>query len=149
VNTGWGIIDFQGSNLLYVAHGVVKTSSTENIGIRLGIIYRKLSKIIDTFKPTTAAVEEIFLNKNPHSTIKLGMARGVVILAPASFSIPVSEYSANKVKKTVVGTGHADKNQITQMLKVILPKAGEVTADAADALAVAICHAQHQGCLVA
>lgn len=143
-NTGWGIIDSIGSTLSHVAHGVLKTRSVDPLGLRLDSLHKGLCEIITLYQPAHAAVEEIFMNKNPKSTLKLGMARGIAILAPSRFSIPVAEYGANKVKKTVVGVGHADKNQIAQMLKFILPKAGEVKLDAADALAIAICHAHHQ-----
>lgn len=143
-NTGWGIIDSIGSTLTHVAHGVLTTNTLDSLGQRLDKLHKGLYEIITLYQPVQAAVEEIFLNKNPHSTLKLGMARGIVVLVPAQFSIPVAEYGANKVKKTVVGAGHADKNQITQMLKFLLPKAGNVKLDAADALAIAICHAHHQ-----
>lgn len=139
--TGWGIIESCGNRLSYVAHGVARTAEEAPLAIRLHQLYQELYRVIEHYHPTSAAVEEIFVNKNPGSTLKLGMARGVVLLVPAQCQVPVSEYSANKVKKSVVGSGHADKVQVESMIKMLLPDAREATKDAADALAVAICHA--------
>ena len=127
-----------------MSHGVISTSPARSIGDRLKTIYQDLVKAIELYTPMEAAIEDIFLNKNPNSTLKLGMARGISILASSAFSLPITEYSPNKIKKSVVGTGHADKNQVSHMIKILLPKAGEIKADAADALAVAICHAHHR-----
>jgi crossover junction endodeoxyribonuclease RuvC len=141
-NTGWGVIDAEGNRLKHVAQGVVKTADGGSLAIRLGELYRKLGDMLDEFQPDAAAVEETFVNKNPGSTLRLGMARGVVLLAPAERGIPVFEYATNLVKKSVVGVGHADKVQVQMMVKRLLP--GAVSgADACDALAVAICHAHH------
>jgi crossover junction endodeoxyribonuclease RuvC len=142
-NTGWGIIDKNQNTLSYIACGVIKTLVTDTMGERLLKIDAELDKIIELFKPESAAIEETFMNKSGSSTIKLGMARGVAFLAPARAGIDIAEYSANKIKKSVVGAGHADKTQVQMMVKVLLPKADFTKADAADALAIAICHAHH------
>ena len=141
-NTGWGVIDAAGNRLKHVAQGVVKTANDESLAARLGELYRRLGEVLDRYQPDAAAVEETFVNKNPGSTLRLGMARGVVLLAPAERGIPVFEYATNLVKKSVVGVGHADKAQVQMMVKRLLPGAAS-GADACDALAVAICHAHH------
>ena len=142
-NTGWGVIDAEGNRLKHVAQGVVKTPNDAALAVRLGALYRLLGDVLDQYQPDAAAVEETFVNKNPGSTLKLGMARGVALLAPAMAGLVVAEYAANLIKKSVVGTGHADKTQIAMMVGVLLPGA-KANADAADALAVAICHAHHR-----
>ncbi len=142
--TGWGIIDVAGSSLIHVDHGIVTSQDGEDLPSRLVSLYSQLMDIIQQYAPTEAAVEETFVNKNPASALKLGTARGVVLLAPAYAGLLVGEYSANKVKKSVVGVGHADKTQVAMMVGRLLPKSGGVTKDAADALAVAICHAHHR-----
>jgi crossover junction endodeoxyribonuclease RuvC len=114
------------------------------MGERLAALHDALSAVIAEHAPDEAAVEAVFVNKNPESTLKLGMARGVVMLTPARLGLSVAEYAPNQIKKTVVGAGHADKNQIRVMLGVLLPKADPPTADAADALAIAITHAHHR-----
>ena len=141
--TGWGVIEVEGSRLVHVAHGVVTTTKSESLAVRLREIYDALNTVLAEWLPAEAAVEETFVNKNAVSTLKLGHARGVALLAPAHAGVPVAEYLPNLVKKTVVGAGHADKRQVEMMVRTLLPKAGAVTADAADALAVAICHAHH------
>ncbi|OFW87576.1 MAG: crossover junction endodeoxyribonuclease RuvC [Alphaproteobacteria bacterium RIFCSPHIGHO2_12_FULL_45_9] len=141
--TGWGIIDHQGSRLTFIAAGVIKSKSTETMAVRLCRIDAELTKVIEAYKPDTAAIEETFVNTNSASSLKLGQARGVAILSPARFGLEVAEYAANTVKKSVVGAGHAAKDQVGMMIKVLLPTSGELEADAADALAVAICHAHH------
>jgi crossover junction endodeoxyribonuclease RuvC len=143
-NTGWGIVDTLGNRLTYVAHGVVKSTASDDLAPRLSQLYQELIKIIEQYSPCEAAVEETFVNKNPASTLKLGMARGIVLLAPAQAGLIVGEYAANRVKKSVVGVGHADKNQVALMVQRLLPSCGVVSADAADALAVAICHAHYR-----
>lgn len=143
-HTGWGIIDVKGNTLTPVAHGVI-SSKKDAMSMRLNEIFLGISEVIKKHTPDEAAVEEVFLNKNPGSTLKLGMARGVALLVPAHFGLIVGEYSANKVKKSVVGVGHATKEQVSHMIGILLPKAAPVTLDAADALAVAICHAHHMG----
>tara|TARA_B100001179_G_scaffold187365_1_gene143458 strand:+ start:875 stop:1369 length:495 start_codon:yes stop_codon:yes gene_type:complete len=142
--TGWGIIESVGSSLKYVASGTIKTPAKEDTALRLAYIDNELQKIITNFSPVTAAVEETFINSDPQSAIKLGQARGVALVVPARNGLSVGEYAANKVKKTVVGAGHAGKQQIAMMIKVLLPKAGKLGEDEADALAIAICHAHHK-----
>lgn len=142
--TGWGIIDSEGSSLTHVDHGIVTSKSDESLPSRILSLYNQLTEIIHQYMPDEAAVEETFMNNNPLSALKLGTARGVVLLAPAQAGLLVAEYSANKVKKSVVGVGHADKTQVAMMVGRLLPKSGGVTKDAADALAIAICHAHHR-----
>jgi crossover junction endodeoxyribonuclease RuvC len=142
--TGWGIIDVEGAKLFHVKHGIVTSKDKEDLPLRLVSLYTQLTDIIQLYAPQEAAVEETFVNKNPLSALKLGIARGVVLLAPAKAGLSVGEYAANKVKKTVVGVGHADKTQVAMMVGRLLPTSGNVTKDAADALAVAICHAHHR-----
>jgi len=142
-NTGWGIVDSQGSRLIFIAAGVVKTKPADPVAQRLLKIHEGLSQVIRDWQPETSAIEETFVNKNAASSLKLGQARGVAMLVPASYGLEVAEYSANLVKKSVVGTGHAAKDQVGMMIKMLLPGCGEMTTDAADALAVAICHVHH------
>ncbi len=141
--TGWGIIEIEGSRLSHVAHGTVCPKSEGTMGERLNHLYQDLLKVIDLYRPHEAAIEEVFMNTNPLSTLKLGMARGVAMLAPAERGLKVSEYGANKVKKSVVGSGHASKEQMAAMVKILLPGCA-ATQDAADALGVAICHSHHR-----
>lgn len=141
--TGWGIIDIDGNRLRHVSDGVVTPDDTASLADRLAELYRGLVEVIDTHHPESAAVEETFVNRNPASTLKLGQARGVVMLAPAQSGLPVAEYSANLIKKSIVGSGHAAKQQVGAMVRMLLPTSEIATADAADALAVAICHAHH------
>ncbi|MCP4327767.1 MAG: crossover junction endodeoxyribonuclease RuvC [Alphaproteobacteria bacterium] len=140
--TGWGIVDAGSGRLTHVANGTVR-SRGESTAERLRSLYDAIALVIVDHHPETAAVEETFLNKNPGSTLKLGLARGVVLLAPARAGLPVAEYSANHVKKSVVGAGHAAKEQVAMMVGTLLPGCSIDGADAADALAVAICHAHH------
>lgn len=144
-HTGWGVIESQGNRLIHVAHGVVDVPQLDATADRLVILFRGLENVVKTYTPQEAAVEETFVNKNPSSTLKLGLARGVVLMAPALWGLSVAEYAANRVKKSVVGVGHADKNQVAHMVQILLPAAGLVKLDAADALAVAICHAHYRG----
>ena len=139
--TGWGLIECSGNRLKYLAHGTVKVNVKQDLDLRLKDLFEGLSEVMKNYKPDEAAVEETFLNKNPSTTLKLGLARGVVMVAPTVFGVRVGEYSANHVKKMVVGAGHADKEQVKTMVKYLLPTCGEMTFDEADALAVAICHA--------
>lgn len=141
--TGWGVIESVDNRLSFVACGRIVVPDQDELNVRLAYLHRELEKVIADTRPDQAAVEETFSNVNPKSTLKLGMARGVVLLAPALHGIPIGEYAANTVKKTVVGAGHADKTQIQHMVKMLLPKADFSSADAADALAIAICHAHH------
>jgi len=143
--TGWGIIDVDGSRLSHVANGIIKTDNSLSLAERLVQLYDGLGQVITDWQPVSAAVEETFVNKNPNSTLKLGQARGISLLVPAMAGIPVSEYSPNHIKKTVVGSGHAGKEQVTAMLGILLPGVKINGEDAGDALAVAICHAHSGG----
>ncbi|MEQ8656761.1 MAG: crossover junction endodeoxyribonuclease RuvC [Hyphomicrobiales bacterium] len=140
---GWGVVDLAGTRLSYVASGVISPPAKESLAMRLAALYDGLETLLGEHTPDEAAVEETFVNKDPASTLKLGQARGMALLAPARRGIPVGEYAANQVKKTVVGVGHADKKQVQAMVKVLLPRAHFSSPDEADALAIAICHA-HQ-----
>jgi len=144
-NTGWGIVEATGSRLAFVACGVVRSDAALSLGDRLRQLHDGLSQVIHAHMPLEAAVEETFVNRDPQSALKLGQARGVALVVPALAGLPVAEYAANLVKKTVVGSGHAEKQQIAAMIRILLPRAEAKSADAADALAVAICHAQHRG----
>ena len=140
--TGWGVVAAEGSRLRWIAHGVVTPPETAPFAGRLLWLMEALAEVCAAHACDEAAVEEVFVNMNPSSTLKLGHARAAVMLAPARCGLPVAEYAPNLIKKAVVGAGHADKSQIAFMVKRLLPAAGEVKADAADALAVAITHAQ-------
>lgn len=140
--TGWGVVDAEGNRLRHVANGVIK-SGTGELAIRLTRLHDGLQEVIAAYGPDGAAVEETFVNRDGQSTLKLGQARGIAMLVPALAGVPVAEYAANSVKKSVVGYGHADKTQIGHMIGVLLPGAIVDSADSADALAVAICHAHH------
>ena len=142
--TGWGVIDSDGVRLVYVASGTVTSDADETLAYRLREIYQGLTSVIANFNPHEASVEETFVNKDARSTLKLGQARGMALLAPAMKGLPVAEYAANVIKKTVVGAGHAEKKQIQAMIGFLLPKAKFDSADEADALAIAICHANHR-----
>ena len=139
-STGWGIIEVAGNKMKYIADGYIKTDTKMPISERLAEIHRALNEVIETYNPNEAAIEQVFLNDNPTSTIKLGMARGVVILAPALYNIPVTEYEPNKVKKAVVGVGKAAKQQVETMVKILLPGCTPKNNDSSDALAIAIAH---------
>jgi crossover junction endodeoxyribonuclease RuvC len=141
--TGWGVIRKEGNRLSHIDNGEIDTDAKQRLANRLVMIDEKLRAIIEHFRPDYAAVEEVFVNKNPQSTLKLGQARGVVLLGAARGRVPVTEYAARLVKKSVVGTGKADKAQIAAMLKVLMPGIKLAGEDAADALAVAITHAHH------
>ena len=143
--TGWGVVDLNGSRLSHVANGAVTSDDALSLAERLVQIHTGLVEIIARFAPDEAAVEETFVNKNPTTTLKLGQVRGVVLLAPAQAGLPVAEYTPNHVKKSVVGVGHAEKQQIHLMVQTLLPGVKIDGADAADALAVAICHGHHLG----
>src|ERR1700760_376229 len=143
--TGWGVIEIEGNRLVYIACGSVEPPDDLPLASRLLAIHEGLAAVLGDYRPLEAAVEQTFVNKDGVATLKLGQARGVAMLAPAMFGISVAEYAPNQVKKTVVGAGHADKNQVAMMLKILLPKAEHASADAADALAIAITHAHHRG----
>jgi crossover junction endodeoxyribonuclease RuvC len=141
-NTGWGLIDVLGSRLVYVGCGSIKTDAATSLADRLAHIHRALTQLIEAEGPQEAAVEETFVNRDPQSALKLGQARGVALAAPALLGLPVAEYAANLIKKTVVGVGHAEKDQVAMMVKMLLPACQLASPDSADALAVAITHAQ-------
>jgi crossover junction endodeoxyribonuclease RuvC len=144
-NTGWGVVAQDGQRLIYVADGSVHSDAAAPLAERLRQIHEQLIDVIRAHEPDEAAIEETFVNTDARATLKLGQARGVVMLAPAMLNIPVSEYAPNMIKKTVVGAGHAEKDQVKHMVKLLLPKAVMRTADSTDALAIAICHAHHRG----
>jgi len=143
-NTGWGIVAAVGAGLSYVADGSVHSDADAPLAERLLQIHERLLEILKRFGPDEAAIEETFVNKDARATLKLGQARGVVMLAPASLGIPVSEYAPNVIKKSVVGAGHAEKDQVKHMVRLLLPEAQLNTPDSTDALAIAICHAHHR-----
>ena len=142
-NTGWGVIESDGTRLSHVANGVLHTDGSLDVARRLLQLDQGLLEVLESYRPDEAAVETTLVNKNAASTLKLGLARGVTLLTPARFGLPVAEYSANHVKKSVVGAGHAAKEQVAMMVTRLLPGCAIEGADAADALAVAICHAHH------
>jgi len=143
-NTGWGVIDAVDNRLRHVADGVIRSDAALSLAERLVQLFDGVIAIIGQWTPDEAAVEETFVNKNPASTLKLGQARGVVLLAPAKAGLAVGEYAATLVKQSVVGTGRAAKEQVGMMVRTLLPGCLAATPDAADALAVAICHAHHR-----
>ena len=143
-NLGWGVVDSQGSRLSYVACGVCRPKGTE-LADRLLSLFDLLQAVVTTYAPDEAAVEQTFVNKDGAGTLKLGQARGIALLVPARAGLRISEYAPNRVKKTVVGVGHADKVQVAHMVRLQLPGAQPDTPDAADALAIAICHAHYGG----
>lgn len=142
--TGWGLVIAHGTRLSYEACGVVLSTDKLSLAERLCELHRGLSERVRTLSPDEAAVEETFVNTNAQATLKLGHARGIALLVPALAGLPVAEYAANLIKKTVVGSGHAEKAQIHAMIRVLLPKAAPDSDDAADALAIAITHAHHR-----
>jgi crossover junction endodeoxyribonuclease RuvC len=141
VRTGWGVISLDGVRLTHIAHGVIAPPDTLPLAARLLVLFEGMEAVVNEYRPDEAAVEETFVNMNPASTLKLGHARAAVMIAPARAGIPVAEYAARYVKKTIVGTGAADKGQVGFMIRRLLPTAGVTAADAADALAVAVSHA--------
>ena len=141
--TGWGLIRAEGNRLSHLANGQLKTDSAAPLPRRLAHLDAMVAALVTDHAPDSAAVEEVFVNANPQSTLKLGQARGVVICAAARAGIEIGEYAARLVKKAVVGTGNAEKRQVHAMVARLLPGAKIAGADAADALAVAICHAHH------
>lgn len=141
---GWGIIDAQDNRLAFVSAGTLTPRTDGGLAERLAELSRGLGLVLDQFGPQEAAVEETFVNAGVRSALTLGQARGVVLVTPALRGLLVAEYAANLIKKSVVGTGHADKTQVALMVKTLLPTAVVKGADAADALAIAICHAHHR-----
>ena len=142
--TGWGLIVADGNRLIHVACGSVETSERATLGERLVAIHDGLIAVIEQYAPQEAAVEATFVNGNGASTLKLGQARGIAMLVPARAGLTIAEYAPNLVKKTIVGSGHGEKAQIRMMIGVLLPKADPQSEDAADALAIAVCHAHHR-----
>jgi crossover junction endodeoxyribonuclease RuvC len=142
--TGWGLIEANGNRLRHLADGIIATDQATTVPERLKSLHDALTALITKLHPDEAAIEETYVNRNGAATLKLGYARGVVLLAPALAGIPVTEYGAKAVKKAVVGTGAAEKQQVQMMVRRLLPAARITRADAADALAVAICHAHHR-----
>ncbi len=147
--TGWGVIDREDARIIHRAHGTVTSDPAMPLAARLAHLAAELRSVIAEHRPDCAAIEETFVNRNPSSTLKLGQARGVVMLIPAEAGLAVAEYAPNAVKKAIVGVGHAGKDQVRMMVRVLLGDITVHSADAADALAVAICHAHHLGGLAA
>jgi len=141
-NLGWGVIEVQGSRLSHVANGIIH-SAGDDLAMRLLALHSELTQVIERYAPDAAAVEQTFVNKDAVATLKLGQARGIALLAPAQAGLKVGEYAPNAVKKAVVGVGHAAKEQVEHMVRFQLPGVDLAGPDAADALAVAICHAHH------
>jgi crossover junction endodeoxyribonuclease RuvC len=141
--TGWGVIQKDGNRLSHIDNGEISTDAKMPLANRLVMLDEKLRAVIEHFRPDQAAVEEVFVNKNPQSTLKLGQARGVILLGAARNAVVVTEYAARLVKKSVVGTGKGEKEQVQAMLRILLPGVKLAGPDAADALAVAITHAHH------
>jgi crossover junction endodeoxyribonuclease RuvC len=142
--TGWGVIEAAGSRLVFIGCGSIETDAKASLAERLAAIHRLLAGLVEREGPHEAAVEETFINRDPQSALKLGQARGVALATLALTGLPVAEYAANLIKKTVVGVGHAEKRQVAMMVRMLLPASTASSPDAADALAVAICHAQHR-----
>jgi len=142
---GWGIILSDGPRLSHIAHGVVRPKADLPMGRRLSAILDALEGVIEQHDPHEAAVEETFVNANPKSALALGQARGAALIAPARHGLDIAEYSPAEIKKSLVGNGQAEKEQVAFMVRRLIPAAGNVASDAADALAVAICHAAHGG----
>ena len=142
--TGWGIVEYEGNRLAFIACGSVETNDKAALAVRLVAIHDGLMRVMDDFRPDEAAVEATFVNRDAVATLKLGQARGIAMLVPAKTGVPVAEYAPNLVKKTIVGAGHGEKAQIRMMIGVLLPKADPRSEDAADALAIAVTHAHHR-----
>lgn len=143
-STGWGVIEVNANRLHYIADGFIPTSSKMPIEERLDIIFNTLSEVIETYQPEEAAIEKTFLNSNPETSLKLSMARGVVILAAGHYHLPLFEFDPTKVKKALVGVGHADKNQVETMVKILLPGCKPKNNDSSDALAMAITRSHYR-----
>ncbi|MBF9029147.1 crossover junction endodeoxyribonuclease RuvC [Rhodobacterales bacterium HKCCE3408] len=139
---GWGVVEGDGTRVSHVANGVCEGSG-DTLAERLAVLHALLTAIVAEHAPDQAAVEQTFVNRDPAASLKLGQARGVALLVPAQAGLPVAEYAPNTIKKTVVGVGHADKRQIDHMVRMQLPGAKPAGPDAADALAIALCHLVH------
>ena len=146
--TGWGVVAIDGDRLSFLACGSLATDGSAALANRLLAIHDGLRRVVEQHAPDEAAVEATFVNKDASATLKLGQARGVAMLVPAIAGVPVAEYAPNLVKKTIVGAGHSEKIQVRMMIGVLLPKADPQTDDAADALAIAVCHAHHRNSAV-
>jgi crossover junction endodeoxyribonuclease RuvC len=142
---GWGVIDTIGNSLRFVASGTVTSDGDMDLASRLCQLHDGLAEVVHSYQPNEAAVEQTFVNKDAVATLKLGQARGIAMLVPARAGLPVAEYAPNAVKKSVIGVGHGDKKQIHMMLKILMPKVEFKGNDAADALAIAICHSHNRG----
>jgi crossover junction endodeoxyribonuclease RuvC len=142
--TGWGLIEADGNRLIHIACGSLETNERAELSTRLLAIHDGLIAVIEQYQPHEAAVEATFVNANAAATLKLGQARGIAMLVPAKAGLTVAEYAPNVIKKTVVGAGHGEKMQIRMMVGVLLPRADPKSDDAADALAIAVCHAHHR-----
>lgn len=142
--TGWGVIECDGPRLRYISSGRIMPKTSAALANRLCALAKGLDDVLAAHDPTEAAVEETFVNADPRSALKLGQARGICLAAPARRQLSVAEYAPNKIKKAVTGSGHADKSQMTAMIRRLLPASGDVTSDEADALAIAICHSAHR-----
>ena len=142
--TGWGIVETLGNSLRFVASGTVMSDGKMDLASRLRTLYEGLTEVFHAQQPDEAAVEQTFVNKDAVATLKLGQARGIAMVVPSLAGLPVAEYAPNAVKKAVIGVGHGEKKQIHMMVKVLMPKATFDTDDAADALAIAICHSHHR-----
>jgi len=143
-NTGWGVVENLSNTEKYINHGLISTKKDTPIGQRLNMIYEGVSELFSTYSPGSVAVEKIFSNKNPQSTLKLGKARAIIFLVAARFNVDIFEYSPNTVKKNLVGYGHAEKTQIIKMIERFFPGLESLNHDSADALAVAICHSMQK-----
>ena len=142
---GWGVIVVSGSKLNHVAHGVIATKAADSLGLRLLALYRALERVIAEYRPAAIAVEQAFVAKDPSAALKIGHARAIALLAGAQAGLTIAEYAPNHIKKSVVGVGHAQKEQVQAMVRRLLPTCGVEQADAADALACAIAHAHLAG----
>lgn len=142
--TGWGVVESHGNSLKYISSGLIQTKSKDAISLRLSCLHHGLISVIDEYHPHESAIEETFVNKNPASALKLGQARGVLLTVPALKGLSVDEYGANKIKKSIVGHGHATKDQMGVMIRTLLPACGGISEDEADALAVAVTHAHYR-----
>ncbi|AKH99158.1 Holliday junction endonuclease RuvC [Hoeflea sp. IMCC20628] len=143
-NTGWGVVESLGNSLRFVASGTVKSDAKLDLASRLMQLYDGLETVLHEYQPFEAAVENTFVNKDATATLKLGQARGIAMVVPARAGLRVAEYAPNAVKKAVIGVGHGDKKQIVMMVRMLIPKATFDSEHAADALAIAICHAHHR-----
>ncbi len=144
-HTGWGVVDGIGNQLIFVASGTISANPKMDMASRLCQIHEGLVSVLHIYQPHEAAVEQVFVNKNGSATLKLGQARGIAMLVPAQAGLQVAEYAPNAVKKSVIGVGHGDKRQVQMMVNMLLPKAKFESDDAADALAIAICHMHNRG----